>query len=122
MSGIKTFLDLKVWQKSHELTLISYKITQNYPKNELFGLISQSRRSAVSISANIVEGFKRQTIKDSLRFYNISSASLEELKYHILLARDLSYINKNIYQQISKLSDEVGKLLARWIQSQQKFL
>ncbi|MDD2656417.1 MAG: four helix bundle protein, partial [Patescibacteria group bacterium] len=83
---IKLFTDLMAWKKSHELVLYVYKITKDYPKDELFGLISQSKRAASSVAANIVEGFRRQGLKDSLKFYNQADASLEELKYHLILA------------------------------------
>lgn len=81
MSEIQSFKQIKVWQKSHQLVLIMYKLTANYPKNEEFGLVSQLRRCAVSIPSNIAEGFKRKGAKDSDHFYNISEGSLEELKY-----------------------------------------
>jgi len=120
MTKITTFRDLLVWQKSHQLTLFCYKITSNFPKNEMFGLISQTRRSAASVSAKIVEGFRRVSINDSIRFYIIADASLEELKYHLLLAHDLEYLQSNIYKKALLLSEETGKLLTRWIQSQKK--
>ena len=78
-----------MWEKSHEITLEICKITEVSPKHELFGLTSQIRRSTVLVPANIVEGFRRQGVKDSVRFYNNAGASLEESKYHILLAKDL---------------------------------
>jgi len=76
----KTFEDLLVWQKSHEFVLEVYKITKQFPKEEVYGLTSQFRRAAVSISANIAEGYKRKSTKEKLRFYNISQASLEECR------------------------------------------
>jgi four helix bundle protein len=122
MAQIKTFRDLKVWQEAHKLTLMVYEKTTNYPKHELFGLTSQSRRSASSVPANIVEGFRRQTIKDSLNFYNKADASLEELKYHLLLARDLKYLSTEQYQELLNQSEFVGALLTRWMQSQRSYL
>lgn len=111
-----------VWQKAHELVLATYKLSEKLPRHEIFGLISQIRRAAVSIAANIVEGFRRRTLKDSLSFYHIADASLEELKYHLLLSRDLKYISDDDYHKIMGLSEEAGSLLTRWIQSQAKFL
>ncbi len=121
MGGIQTFKDLLVWQKAHRNVLLIYKLTEQNPKHELFGLTSQARRAAASIPANIVEGFRRQSIKDSIRFYNQADASLEELKYHILLMRDLNYITREQYKSTLSSTEEVGKLLTRWIQSQKKF-
>lgn len=122
MGGITTFKDLLIWQKAHHLVLYIYSITKNFPKHELFGQTSQTRRSAVSVAANIVEGFRRQGLKDSIHFYNISDASLEELKYHILLARDLKYIDEPTYELFIEKSEEAGKLLTGWIKSQKNFL
>ena len=115
---VKTFEELIVWQKSHQLVLIVYKISENYPKHELFGLVSQTRRAAVSVPSNIAEGFKRRTKNDSVHFYNMADTSLEEVKYDLILARDLNYIAKEEYQKTRELADEVGKLLSGWIKSQ----
>jgi len=76
-----------VWQKAHKMVLEVYKVTSNYPKHELFVLISQIKRATISVPANIVEGFRRVGNQDSIRFYNISDASLEELKYHMFLSK-----------------------------------
>ena len=93
---------LIVWQKSHLLVMEIYKITSNFPKDELFGLTSQMRRSAVSIPANIVEGYSRRSIKEKLNFYNIARGSLSELEYYIDLSSDLAYIKKEEYQKLEK--------------------
>jgi four helix bundle protein len=85
----KRFEELIVWQKSHQLTLLVYKVTAAYPKHELYGLVSQMRRAAVSVPANIAEGFKRRTSPDKARCLNIAQASLEEVRYYFLLSRDL---------------------------------
>lgn len=119
--AIKKFTELKVWQKAHELVLLTYKITRNYPEEEKFSLVSQSRRAAVSIAANISEGFKKRSKKDSLNFYNVSEGSLEELKYHFLLAKDLNYLGDRDYLIASSLCEEVGKLLNGWMGSQRNF-
>jgi len=115
---VKNFQDLKVWQKAHQLTLDIYKITENFPKHEIYGLVSQIRRAVVSIVSNIVEGFRRRFLKDSLHFYNIANSSLEEVRYQLLLARDLKYINDQEYQNISNLAEEVSKMLNAWIKNQ----
>ena len=115
---IKTFRDLIAWQKAHELTLNIYKASDKFPKTESFGLTSQMRRCAVSIPSNIAEGFKRRTKNDSIHFYNIAEGSLEELKYQLLLAKDLRYISEDEYSEINNLSNEVGKLINGWIKAQ----
>ncbi|OGH69467.1 MAG: four helix bundle protein [Candidatus Magasanikbacteria bacterium RIFCSPHIGHO2_01_FULL_47_8] len=122
MATIKTFNDLEVWKKAHQLVLRIYRLTDEFPKSELFGLTSQLRRATASVAANIVEGFRRHSLKDSINFYTIADASLEESKYHLLLAKDLHYISLETYSTAQLLAEEVGKLLTRWIQSQRTFL
>lgn len=117
-----TFRDLLVWQKSHQLVLQIYRITEEFPKSELFAQVSQMRRAVVSVAANIVEGFRRRSLRDSLNFYNIADGSLEELKYHLLLSRDLEYISNESYKSALELAEEASKLLMRWIQSQKRQL
>jgi four helix bundle protein len=106
---IQRFEDLLVWQKAHELVLKTYKITKEFPGDEKFGLISQMRRAAVSIAANIAEGFKKRGEKDKANFYNIAQGSLEELRYYFILSKDLIYIKEN--SEIIGNVDEVGKML-----------
>jgi len=115
---IKSFKDIIAWQKSHQLVLKIYKITKYFPSDEKFGLISQMRRAAVSVAANIVEGFARKKILESLNFYNISNASLEELKYFILICYDINLITKDTYSKLVEMSQETGRTLHGWIQSQ----
>lgn len=115
---IKSFQELIVWQKSHKLTLEIYQTVASFPKYEEYGLASQMRRCSSSVPSNIAEGFKRRTQKDSRNFYNIASGSLEELKYQIILSRDLGYINKDRFKNLFDMSEEVGKLLAGWSKSQ----
>ncbi|MDO8536733.1 MAG: four helix bundle protein [bacterium] len=114
MGAITTFTEIIAWQKAHALVLEIYKITEEYPDNEKFGLVSQTRRCAVSVPSNIAEGFKRKSKNDSIHFYNIAEASLEELKYQTLLAHDLGYISKREYASLAQLLDETGKLIHGW--------
>ncbi len=114
---IKDFEDIFAWQKAHELVLMTYKLTKKYPKDELFGLVSQSRRCAVSVPSNIVEGFKRFGLQDDMRFTNIVQASLEELKYQMLLAKDLNYISENEYSNFYKLAKDLTHLIYLWVKS-----
>ena len=112
---ISDFRDLTVWQEAHRLVLMVYEATITYPSNEQFGLVSQMRRAAVSVPANIVEGFRRRGRQDKLRFYNIADASLEELKYFLILSGDLAYLPevKSLFDQ----AETVGRLLYRFSQN-----
>ena len=110
----KTFEDLLVWQKSHNLVLSIYRLTQSFPRNELFGLTSQIRRSAVSVPANIAEGFRRKGKADKLRFFNISQASLEETRYYLILTNDLEYADST---QLLQDLDEVGRILNAYMKT-----
>ena len=114
MNKIVTFRDLKVWGKSHLLTLETYKICKDFPKYEEFGLSSQMRRSSASVPSNIAEGFKRKSCKDRIHFYNMAETSLEELKYQIILAKDLNYIKNNQYIKLTNQAEEVSKMLFVW--------
>ena len=87
----KCFVDLTVWQKAHELVLLVYQFSDHFPKKEIFGLTSQLRRAAVSVAANIAEGFKKRGKPDKMRFMNIAQGSLEESRYYLILAKDLNY-------------------------------
>ena len=107
----QSFRDLTVWQKSHALVLDVYKLTQRLPKEELFGLISQMRRAAVSIPANIAEGFKRRGKPDKARHLNIAQGSLEELQYYFILCADLSYLPAD---PLADRLNEVGRMLTSY--------
>ena len=111
-STVRTFRDLIVWQKAHLLVLGIYKVTKSFPSEEKFGLASQLRRSAASVPTNIVEGYKRKSRKEFLHFLNMAESSLEETKYHLLLARDLGYVEESEFMQLSNLCDEVGRMLS----------
>lgn len=109
--------DLRIWKEAHHIVLTIYEITNRFPKSEKYGLISQIRRAAVSIPANIVEGNSRGTLKSFLSFLYIARGSLEELRYLIYLAKDLDYINQNDYQRIEKKCIKLSIKLNRMIQS-----
>jgi len=115
---IKTFKDIKVWEKAHALVLIIYKITAGFPEEERYCLSNQLRRASISIPSNIVEGFRRNTKKDRSHFYIIANGSLEEAKYQVFLAKDLGYIDNSRYNELTSQMDEVGKMLSAWIKSQ----
>jgi four helix bundle protein len=103
------FEDLEVWQYAHRLVLIIYRITKDFPNEERFGLISQMRRAAVSIAANVAEGFKKRGIKDKANFYNTAQGSLEELRYYLILSKDLGYVES--HGQVMEDVDSTGRML-----------
>jgi four helix bundle protein len=110
----RKFQDLIVWQKAHHLVLSIYHISMEFPQHEVYGLTSQLKRSAVSVPANIAEGFKRKTKPDKVRFMNISQSSLEECRYYLILANDLNYYDTS---ELMDQTEEVSKLLNAYISS-----
>ena len=110
----KIFQDLIVWQKAHQFVLSIYRFTENLPKSELYGLTSQFRWAAVSVPANIAEGFKKRTRPDKVRFMNISQGSLEECRYYMILSKDLGYGDT---MDLMNQLEEVSKLLESYISS-----
>lgn len=107
----KSFQELIVWQKAHQLVLDTYELTKSFPKEELFGLTSQMRRAAVSVPANIAEGYRKRGKTDKARFMNISEGSLDELNYYLILSKDLDYISREHYEELNTKCTEVSKLL-----------
>ena len=107
----QSFEQLIVWQKAHSYVLAIYKITKQYPKEELFCLVNQMRRAAASITANIAEGYAKIGSKDKLRFYNISQGSLEETRNFIILSKDLGYITLQDKEQLGIQAAEISRLL-----------
>lgn len=110
----RRFEDLIAWQKAHQVVLDTYRLTGSFPKSELYGLTSQMRRAAVSVPANIAEGFTRMSKADKAKFMNIAHASLEELRYFFILAKDLSFTQEN---ELNEPCLEVGRLLASYTRS-----
>ena len=115
-ASMKDFRELKVWQKAHQLTLAVYQITATFPREELYGLTSQLRRSCSSIPANLAEGCGRNGDADSARFCSIAMGSASELEYHVLLARDLKLIKPMDYEQLVQGTTEVKRMLTVLIQ------
>ncbi len=114
MEPAKRFEDLVVWQKSHALTLRTYRVTTTYPKHEVYGLSAQMRRAAVSVSANIAEGFSKRGRADKARYMNTAQASLEELRYYFVLSRDLEYLKADVsWNDV----DEVARILGGYIRT-----
>ena len=108
----KSFEDVEIWKKAHQFVLDIYRLTENFPKHELFSLTSQLRRAAISIPANFAEGYRKSTRPDKLRFYGIALSSLEECRYYLRLTKDLGYGDTN------KLRDnliEISKMLTSYM-------
>lgn len=105
------FEDIVAWQKGHQFVLSVYKITSSFPSFERFGLASQFTRAAVSITANIAEGYRKLSKADKLRFFNISQGSLEECRYYVLLSRDLGYIDQSTFEGLITQIEEASKFL-----------
>lgn len=108
----QSFRDVLAWQKAHAFALSVYRLTDGFPKHELYGLTSQLRRSASSVPANIVEGFRKRTTPDKLRFYNVAQASADECLYQLILAHDLKYADTDPLQPSL---EEVSRLLQGYI-------
>jgi four helix bundle protein len=107
----KTFKDLVVWPKTHRLVLAIYLLTGSFPKSEIYCLTNQMRRAAISIPANIAEGFKKRGISDKTRFLNVAQGSLEESRYYLILTQDLGYAATT---DLEPLMEEVSKLLVAY--------
>jgi len=114
---VTDFKQLKVWRKAHEMTLSTYRITAEFPKEELYGLTSQLRRSAASIGANIAEGCGRRSDGEMCRFLQIARGSASEVEYHFLLARDLHLLTEKSFQVLTRQADELQRMLTGLIQS-----
>lgn len=108
------FENIIAWKKAHYFRLLVYSITRSFPNDERFGLTSQFRRAAVSISANIAEGYKIISKADKLRFLNISEGSIEECRDYIILSKDLEYINSEQFIQLHDSLEEASKLLTAY--------
>jgi len=110
----RTFEDLVVWQKAHQFVLAVYRLSRTFPRSEIYGLSSQFRRAAISIAANIAEGFRKRGKADKLRFFNMAQGSLEECRYYLILTKDIEY--GDIFET-SQLLEEVSKLLEAYSRS-----
>jgi four helix bundle protein len=113
---MKDFRSLKVWEKSHELTLQVYKATDSFPKHELYGVTSQIRRAAVSVPTNIAEGCGKDSDGELKRYFLIAMGSASELEYLLILARDLNYLTDGDYKEMQIQLIEIRKMLNAFIQ------
>ena len=114
---IQSFTDLNAWKEGHKLVLMLYEETRNFPKEELYILISQLRRAVISITSNIAEGFSRQSYKDKAHFYSMSLGSLTELQNQLLVSRDLKYLIADKFNKLAEQTIVVSKLLNGLIKS-----
>jgi four helix bundle protein len=108
---INSFTELTVWQRAHELSLLVYKLTANFPRRDQFGVVSELRRAATSVAANIAEGFGRRTTRELLRSLQISAGEFAETRYFLILSRDLGYLVGLEFESASKLCDSIGQLI-----------
>ena len=113
---MKDFHKLKVWEKAHSLTLKVYLVTRDFPKDEIYGLISQMRRSSASIPTNIAEGCGRSSKGETIQFFNIATGSSSELEYQLLLAHDIHYLEDKLYLELSAELIEVRRMLYAFTQ------
>ena len=117
---IKDFKDLKVWQEGHNIAVKIYKSTRNFPKDEMYGLVSQMKRSVVSITANVAEGFGRYHFKEKIQFYYIARGSASELESEIMIAKDVGYMSQDEANSLKDSIVEIRKMLNGLIRSAQK--
>lgn len=108
---MKTFRDLSIWQKAMNLVTNTYQITEKFPKEELFGLTSQIRRSAISLPSNIAEGYGRDSNKELLRFINIAIGSLFEFQTQIEIAKNINYLNENEFKNLYEETRELEAMI-----------
>ncbi len=116
MGNIQSFKDLIVWQKSMLLAKKVYILTESYPKNEMYGIVSQMRRASVSIPSNVAEGYGRKSRKEYSQFYSIAYGSLLELETQLLLSFDLGFIKETEFKTINSIREEVSKMLFTMIE------
>ena len=120
MGVAKCFKDVVAWQKAYILVKDVYIITRNFPRSEEFGLSWQIRRASVSVASNIVEGFSRKGLKESLSFYNIANASLEEVKFQLMLSYYFKYLSEIDFNTTYSKAEETSRVLRGWIQGHHK--
>ena len=119
---METHKDLRVWHQGIELVTAIYLITKTYPKEEIFGLVSQMRRAAISVPSNIAEGYARGTDREKLHFLRISSGSMSEIETQVMLSLNLGYISQESYKELSEKVTSVWKQLNALISSIKKRL
>lgn len=119
---IRSFIDLNAWQEGHKLVLLVYRETKKFPKEETYSLVDQMRRAAASITANIAEGFGRQTYKEKVQFYYVAQGSLVELKNFIFIARDVGYLSEESINGLFDQANLAHKILQGLIKASKGFM
>ena len=119
---IQSFTDLTAWQRGHNLVLEIYKITKTFPREELYSLVDQMRRCAISITSNIAEGFSRKSYKEKIQFYSMALGSTTELQNQLLVAKDVGYITKEKFNSLAFQTVEVHKLLNGLIKGAKRYV
>lgn len=114
---IRKFTDLEAWKEAHKLTLLIYRLTKKFPRDELYGLTSQLRRATVSIESCIAEGFSRYHFKDRLNFYYDARGSISEVQSQSITAKDLGYLTKENLEAVFDQSEKTGIILGGLIRS-----
>ena len=114
---IAVFTDLHAWREGHKAVLEVYKITKQFPKEELYGLVSQLRRCSVSITSNVAEGFSRQSYKEKVQFYSMALGSVTELQNQLFIARDVGYIKLEDFKKIFEQTQVVHRIINGLIKS-----
>lgn len=120
--AIQSFKDLDAWKEAHQVVLLIYRVTKLFPKDELFGLVSQMRRAVVSITSNIAEGFCRQSYKEKVQFYSIALGSVSELQNQIQIVFDIQYISKDAFSDLDTRLLKVHKIINGLIRSSRERL
>lgn len=118
---IESFRDLYVWKAGHRLVVLTYKLTKDFPKEEIFALVTQMRRAAVSITSNIAEGFSRRSLKDKVHFYRMAAGSLTELHNQFLIAKDVGYLEVGKFIEAEVLIMETHRILNGLISKTESF-
>ena len=119
---IKSFKDLIVWQQGHELVIMIYKLTRDFPAREIYSLVDQMRRAASSVTSNIAEGFGRQTYKEKKQFYYIARGSLTELENQVILSKDINYLDIKKFDDLEERILSVRRLLQGLINKSRTFM
>jgi len=119
-SSIRHFYDLEIWKEAHRLSIAVYKLSDEFPKKETYGISDQLRRSSTSVSANIAEGFGRYHYKDKIKFYYNARGSICEVQNFIFFAQDIGYLSRDLAREVFQDYEKLGKMLNIFIKSTQK--
>ncbi|MFA6534574.1 MAG: four helix bundle protein [Patescibacteria group bacterium] len=119
---IKKFTDLVAWQEAHQLVVLVYQITKGFPREEIFGLVSQMRRAVISITSNLAEGFGRHGYKEKINFYYLAQGSLTELKNQLLAAKDVGYLSRADFIKLAVQANQAHRLIQGLITKSRTFL